>query len=112
MVVWEFVKAFHTPPAAQNVNMDFAPLLGAGQVILSSTPKSITPFAGVVSFVAWLRRIGFYQRVAEGMPFAYSSPNAVPLVDTFCAFLFSVGLGASRFAHCDWLRFDKSERRF
>ena len=88
--------------------MDFAPLSGVGQVHLSSTPKSITPFAGVVSFIAWLRGIGFYQRVAQGMPFAYSSPNAIPLVDTFCAFLFSVVLGASRFAHRDWLRFDKA----
>ena len=102
------MKTFQTPPAAQNVDMDFAPLSGAGQVHLSSTPKSITPFAGVVSFIAWLRGIGFYQRVALGMPFAYSSPNAIPLVDTFCAFLFSVVLGASRFAHCDWLRLDRA----
>ena len=107
-MVWEFMKTFQTLPAAQNVDMDFAPLSGAGQVLLSSTPKSITPFAGVVSFIAWLRRIGFYQRVAAGMPFAYSSPNAIPLVDTFFAFLFSVILGASRFAHCDWLRFDNA----
>ena len=90
------------------LDMDFAPLSGAGQVHLSSTPKSITPFAGVVSFIAWLRGIGFYQRVAVGMPFAYSSPNAIPLVNTFCAFLFSVVLGASRFAHCDWLRLDRA----
>ena len=42
------------------------------------------------------------------MPFSYASPNAIPLADTLCAFLFTVILGASRFAHCDWLRFDSA----
>jgi len=42
------------------------------------------------------------------MPFSYASPNAIPLADTLCAFLVSLILGASRFAHCDWLRFDSA----
>ena len=52
--------------------------------------------------------IGFYQRLAQAMPFSYASPNAIPLADTLCAFLVSVIMGASRFAHCDWLRFDSA----
>jgi len=55
-----------------------------------------------------LRQIGFYKQVAEAMPFSYASPNAIPLADTLCAFLVSLILGASRFAHCDWLRFDSA----
>ena len=39
---------------------------------------------------------------------ACRSPRALPLVDIFTAFLVSVILGASRFAHCDWLRFDSA----
>ena len=44
-MVWEFVKTFHTPPAAQNDDMDFAQLSGSGQIKLSSTPTtSSRPF--------------------------------------------------------------------
>ena len=85
--------------------MDFARLCGAGEIKFSTTSKTVTPFAGLASFIAWLRQIGFYKQVAQLMPFSYASPNAIPLADTLCAFLFSVILGASRFAHCDWLRF-------
>lgn len=88
--------------------MDFAQLSGLGHIKLSTTPKSITPFAGLASFIAWLRQIGFHQRISQSMPFSYASPNAIPLADTLCAFLISVILGASRFAHCDWLRFDSA----
>ena len=88
--------------------MDFAQLSGLGQIKLATTAKSSTPFAGLASFSAWLRQIGFYQRLAQAMPFTYASPNAIPLADTLCAFLVSVIVGASRFAHCDWLRFDSA----
>ena len=103
-----FVNATYTPPTAQNDAVDFAQLSGLGQIQLATTPKSITPFAGLASFIAWLRQIGFYQRIADAMPFSYASPNAIPLADTLCAFLVSVIIGASRFAHCDWLRFDSA----
>ena len=59
--------------------MDFAQLSGLGQIKLASTPKSITPFAGLASLIAWLRQIGFYQRLAQAMPFSYASPNALRL---------------------------------
>lgn len=97
-----------TPLATQNDDMDFAQLSGAGQIKFSTTSKAVTPFAGLASFIAWLRQIGFYKQVNQLMPFSYASPNAIPLADTLCAFLFSVILGASRFAHCDWLRFDSA----
>lgn len=103
-----FVTTSQTPPAAQNDDVDFAQLSGLGQIKLATTPKAITPFAGLASFIAWLRQIGFYKQVADLMPFSYASPNAIPLADTLCAFLVSVILGASRFAHCDWLRFDSA----
>ena len=97
-----------TPPAAPNDDLDFAPLSGLGQSKLATTPKSITPFAGRASFLAWLRQMGCYERLAQAMPFSYASPNAIPLADTLCAFLVSVIRGAARFAHGDWLRFDSA----
>jgi hypothetical protein len=47
-------------------------------------------------------------RFAELMPFTYKSPNAIPTEHTLLAFILSVILGGSRFAHCDWLRYDRA----
>lgn len=98
----------HTPPTAQNDTVDFAPLAGGRHLLLNSTSKAVTPFAGLASFIAWLRQIGFLEQVAGTLPFSYASPNAIPIAHTFTAFLLSVVVGASRFAHCDWLRFDSA----
>jgi len=103
-----FVTTTHTPSTAPNDVVDFTPLCGGGDIQLTTTSKAITPFAGLASFIAWLRQIGFHKVVAETMPFAYRSPRALPLLDIFTAFIISVALGASRFAHCDWLRFDSA----
>ncbi len=105
-MAWVFVNTTQTSPAAQNDALDFTPLCGGRDLQLTTTSKAVTPFAGLASFLAWLRHIGLHGAVAQAMPFAYLSPRALPLADTFSAFLISVILGASRFAHCDWLRFD------
>lgn len=42
------------------------------------------------------------------MPFKLTSPNAIPPAHTLTAFFFSLIVGASRFAHSDWLRADKA----
>ena len=42
------------------------------------------------------------------MPFRLSSPNAIPPAHTLLAFFFSAIVGATRFAHTDWLRADKA----
>jgi len=88
--------------------MNFAPLCGGGEIQLGTTPKAVTPFGGLASFIAWLRDAGFHQTAAAAMPWSYSSPNAIPPAQTFTAFLFANIIGASRFAHCGWLRFDKA----
>lgn len=75
---------------------------------MSSTQKAVTPFGGMVSFFCWLGQIGYAQKVSEAMPFGYRSPNAIPLEHTLTAFLSSVLVGASRFAHAGWLRHDKA----
>jgi len=85
------------------------PLFGGAKVVLSETPKAVTPFGGLSSFVASLAQNGFAARVMKEMPFtAPTSPNAIPLAHTFTAFVFAVVTGASRFAHTDWLRGDRA----
>ena len=87
----------------------FTPLFGGTKIVLSETPKAVTPFGGLSSFVAFLEQIGFGARVMTEMPFpAPTSPNAIPLAHTFTAFIFAVVTGASRFAHTDWLRGDRA----
>ena len=75
---------------------------------MSSTPKAVTHFGGLVSFFAWLGATGYAQKVAAVMAFSYQSPKAIPLEHTLTAFLSSVLVGANRFAHSGWLRHDKA----
>ena len=103
-----FVNTTPTPPAAANDTVDFVPLAGGRKLLLTSTSKAVTPFVGLASFIACLRQIGSLDQAARTLPFSYALPNAIPIAHTFIAFLLSVVVGASRFAHCDWLRFDSA----
>jgi len=95
--------------AHKTVDAAFKPLFGATKILMSETPKAVTPFGGLISFVAFLEQIGFGVRVAKAMPFpAPTSNNAIPLAHTLTAFLLAVVTGASRFAHTDWLRGDRA----
>jgi hypothetical protein len=102
------VKTTRTSTAAQNDAVNFGPLFGGSEVKLTTTLKAVTPFGGLVSFLGWLREIGFAQQVSQHMPFSYRSPRAIPLPHTLTAFLLAVIVGAQRFAHSGWLRFDKA----
>lgn len=93
---------------AQNSTYNFTPPGRAGQVKIQTTSKPVTPFGGLLPFLAWVGRIGLLPRFRELMPFVYKSPNAIPTDHTLLAFLLSVILGGSRFAHCDWLRSDRA----
>lgn len=102
------MKQTDTSATAQNDTRNFVPLFGGGEIKMGSTPKAVTPFGGLASFLAWLGAIGFAARVSAAMPFGYSSPNAIPAAHTLTAFLTSVLVGASRFAHWGWLRHDRA----
>jgi len=79
------------------------------KVLMSETPKAVIPFGGLISFVAFLKQIGFGEQVAKAMPLtAATSNNAIPLAHTLTAFSLAVVNGASRFAHTDWLRGDRA----
>lgn len=84
----------------------FRSFFGSKPVQIRSTPKAVTPFAGLVSLVEFFNKIGLAAKLQEAMPFKLTSPNAIPPSHTLMAFLSSVIAGAKRFAHTDWLRFD------
>lgn len=94
--------------AAPNDAVSFAPLFGSGDIELRTTQKAVTPFGGIVSFLAWLKQLGFLAAVQGAMPFEYKSPNCIGPAAILSAFLLSVILGARRFAHTGWLRFDRA----
>lgn len=83
-------------------------LFGPAKLILEETPKAITPFGGLASFITFLGQIGYAREVQQCLPFAPpTSNNAIPLAHTLTAFIVSVVVGARRFAHCQWLRADR-----
>jgi len=86
----------------------FRPVFGSSQVQLRSTTKAVTPFGGLVSFIEFMNRLGLAAKLHDLMPFTLSSPNAIPPAQTLMAFLCSVIVGVSRFAHTEWLRSDKA----
>lgn len=91
----------------QTTRTEFSSLFGQTKLVLEETPKAITPFGGLASFLTFLGQIGYVQAVRTHLPFAEpTSPNAIPLAHTLTAFLVSVVAGARRFAHCQWLRAD------
>lgn len=96
-----------TADAHQTTPTELSPLFGGAKLVLEETPKAITPFGGLASFIEFLGRIGFTQQVQSALPFAApTSNNAIPLVHTFTAFMVAVVTGARRFAHTQWLRAD------
>lgn len=82
-------------------------LFGKAKLVLEETPKAISPFGGLASFISFLGQIDFPGQVRRHLPFREpASNNAIPLAHTLTAFLMSVVVGARRFAHCQWLRAD------
>jgi hypothetical protein len=91
----------------KTTRVEISSLFGQAKLHLDETPKAITPFGGLVSFLTFLGQIGYVQQVQQCLPFAApTSNNAIPLAHTLTAFLVSVVAGARRFAHCQWLRAD------
>lgn len=93
----------------KTTSAEFTPLFGGAKIVLDETPKAVTPFGGLASFIAFLQQIGFAAEIQKALPFApLISPNAIPLAHTLTAFIIAVVTGASRFAHTDWLRADRA----
>ena len=95
------------PTPHKNSRTEITSLFGEHKLVLDETPKAISPFGGLASFIAFLGQIGFAKEVQRHLPFAEpTSNNAIPLADSLTAFIMAVVVGARRFAHCEWLRAD------
>jgi len=91
----------------QTTPTQISPLFGGAKLVLDETPKAITPFGGLSSFIAFLDHMGYVQQLQAALPFpSPTSNNAIPLAHTFTAFVAAVVTGARRFAHTQWLRAD------
>ena len=69
-------------------------LQGGRKVILRESPRPITPFGGLAVCLEFLRGLGLADQVQQHLPFTWRSPNAIPPVTTFTAFLLAVVVGA------------------
>lgn len=95
------------PTLHKTTRLEINSLFGEAKLVLDETPKAISPFGGLASFISFLGQIGFARQVQQHLPFAEpTSNNAIPLAHALTAFLMSVVVGARRFAHCEWLRAD------
>jgi len=85
-----------------------APLFGKAKIKLVQTPRAVTPFGGLASFIAFLDQIGYAQQLQAHLPWQLTSPNAIPLAHTLTAFCIGVMAGARRFAHTEMARADRA----
>jgi hypothetical protein len=90
------------------VRGEISAIFGGRKVELRQTVKAVTPFGGLVVFLEFLRKVGFAEQVKGAMPFELKSPNAIPAVETFTAFMISVVVGARRFAQAGLVKADKA----
>ena len=80
------------------MHMVVSPLFGKAKVKLTQTPRAVTPFGGLASFLSFLQQRGLVQQVQTHLPWQLVSPNAIPLAHTLTAFVIGVITGARRFA--------------
>ena len=84
------------------------PVFGKAKIKLAQTPRAVTPFGGLASFIAFLDQIGYAQQLQAHLPWQLTSPNAIPLAHTLTAFCIGVMAGARRFAHTEMARADRA----
>jgi hypothetical protein len=69
------------PTLHKTTHTEITSLFGQTKLILDETPKAISPFGGLASFISFLGQIGFARQMQEHSPFAEPiSNNAIPLV--------------------------------
>lgn len=86
---------------------EISAILGKGKVVLRETGRAVTPYGGVAVLAEYLQKIGYAEQLRQAMPIESKSPNAIPPVDIYTAFLVAVLAGARRFSHAGRLRGDR-----
>src|ERR1039457_465230 len=96
------------PTLHKTTRPEITSLFGEAKLVLDETPKAVSPFGGLASFISFLGQIGFARQGEQHRPFAEpTSNNAIPLAHSRTAFVMAVVVGAQRFAHCEWWRADQ-----
>lgn len=57
------------PPLHKTTRTEITPLFGEAKLVLDETPKPISPFGGLASFISFLGQIGFIGQVQQLLPF-------------------------------------------
>ena len=85
------------PALHKTTRTETTPLFGEAKLVLDETPKAISPFGGLASFISFLGQTGFAREVQQHLPLAEpTSNNAIPLAHALRAFLMAVvGGGAA-----------------
>ena len=63
------------------------PVFSSRQLLLATTAKPVTPFGGLVSLIEFFNSLKFGEVLSGLMPFAYTSPCAIPPEQTLLAFM-------------------------
>jgi hypothetical protein len=104
------IKKPLAPERNRTMKTYLTPIFGKAKIKLTETPRPVTPFGGLASFVAFLEQTGYAAAVQRHLPWQLTSPNAIPLSHTLTAFCLGVVAGARRFAQTELLRADQALR--
>ena len=63
------------PSPHKTTRPEITSLLGEAKLVLEETPKAISPFGGLASFLSFLGQIGFAPEVQRRMPFPEPTPT-------------------------------------
>lgn len=69
------------------------PVFSSRQLLLHTTLKPVTPFGGLVSLIEFFNALKLGEVLGRLMPFAYTSPNAIPPEQTLLALVLSIIAG-------------------
>ena len=75
------------PTLHKTTRPEITSLFGEAKLVLDETPKAISPFGGLASFISFLGQIGFAREIERRPPFAEPKSNlAIPLAPAPTAF--------------------------
>jgi hypothetical protein len=63
------------PTLHKTTRTEITSLFGEAKLVLDETPKAISPFGGLASFISFLGQIGFARQVQQHLPFAEPTSN-------------------------------------
>jgi hypothetical protein len=81
------------------------PTLG-GKVTIDRTDEALTPYGGLAAWSAFIKHLGWIEKLADRCPVKRTSPNTAPVREILHSFLLSALAEGRRFCHVRWLQDD------